>query len=142
MEAKAGKHPASSEDYLETRVTGGKILEGSSSLMGGDKLACQVIFCLCPGHEVNDMIEDKCFRRECRKPDISPISFPLSPQRLTATNHHYSTETGFPQRPSPNKCQCDLALDFTLCHLLETPPSAFTNLSGLLLLLRFHHGVF
>lgn len=85
MEAKAEKHPASSEDYLETRVTGGKSLGGSSSLMGGDKLACQVIFCLCPGHRVNDMIEDKLFRRECRNPDISPIPFPLSPQRLTAT---------------------------------------------------------
>lgn len=75
MEAKAEKHPDFSEESLETRVTGGKSLERSSSLMGDDKLACQVIFCLCPGHRVDDMLEDKLFRRECGTLTFLPFPF-------------------------------------------------------------------
>lgn len=76
--------PASSEDHSETSVVGGKILEGSSSLTEGDRLVCQEILCLCPGHKLNDMME-KLFRREFLRPEISPIPFPPSPQRLAAT---------------------------------------------------------
>lgn len=59
MEAEAERHPDSSGDHSDTSVTGRKILEGSSGLMEDDKPVCQVIFCLCPGYKVSDMMEEK-----------------------------------------------------------------------------------
>lgn len=85
MEAEAERCPTSSEDHSETSVVGGTILEESSGLTEGDRLTCQVIFCLCPGHKVNDIIKEKLFRRQFLKPEVSPIPFPPSPQRLAST---------------------------------------------------------
>lgn len=79
-EAEVKRHPASSEDHSQNSVAGGKILEGSSSLIEGAKLECQVIFYLCPGHKVNDMMEEKLVRRKFLKPDISPFTFLLYPR--------------------------------------------------------------
>lgn len=57
MEAEVERGPASLEDHSETSVSGEKILEGSCGLTEDDKPACQVIFCLYPGHRVNGMME-------------------------------------------------------------------------------------
>lgn len=59
MEAEAERQPASSGDHSDTSVAGGKILEGSSGLMEDDKPVSRVIFCLCSGYKVSDMMEGK-----------------------------------------------------------------------------------
>lgn len=66
--------PASSEDHSETSVVGGKILEGSSSLTEGDRLVCQEILCLCPGHKLNDMMGET-FQASVSFDDLSLLPF-------------------------------------------------------------------